>query len=201
MNPDQAPQPRRNPLPVVIAAVAGLAIAAFILLRPASPRPSPPEVQPATSEPALRAPKLTGAALHPNEPAPAVQADAQGEAVKVCHSCEEENRGGKCLKNMGCEGLPAEDKILCENLLTCLRAHPECRTTNPNLCYCGSAQGIECVTAPKGDCLEEAMAAAKTTNPTEAGIRFFRPDFPSGRASQVVVCDIKACKQPCANVP
>jgi hypothetical protein len=202
MTSDQAPQSRRNPLIIVAAAILGAGIVAFILLRPKAPEPADPG-QPATvAATPLQAPKLTGAALHPTEPAAAAGSDAQSDAVKVCQTCEEKSRGAKyCHKDMGCEGLAGDDKTLCENLLTCLRAHPECRTTNPNLCYCGSAQGIDCVTAPKGECLEEALAAAKTANPTEGGIRFFRPDFPSGRASQLVVCDIKVCNDQCAGLP
>jgi hypothetical protein len=98
---------------------------------------------------------------------------------------------------MGCQGLAGEDRKLCEDLLTCLRAHPECYTKNPALCYCGSAQGMECVNAPKGPCIAQALAATKTTDMTESARRFFIPAFPSGRASQVAACDVRACKQEC----
>ena len=192
---DQATRARRRQWIVAAAAAVGIALFTFILFKPEPIAPVPTTV--AASAPA--APKLTAAALRPGEPA-APAGEAPANAQLTCQACEEKNRGGTCLPNMGCEGLAEGDKTLCENLLSCLRAHPECRTKNPNLCYCGSAQGIACVTAPKGECLEEALAAAKTTNPTEGGIRFFRPDFPSGRASQVVVCDIKACREPCAQL-
>jgi hypothetical protein len=104
------------------------------------------------------------------------------------------------MKNMGCDGLTGEDKALCENLRSCLRAHPECNTVNPVYCYCGESQGMKCVTEPKGPCAQEAIAAAKTTDLANVSRRFWRPDFPSGRATQVSACHIRACKDECVGL-
>jgi hypothetical protein len=98
---------------------------------------------------------------------------------------------------MGCDGLAGEDRNLCDRLLACLMAHPDCYQKNPVFCYCGPAQGLACVREPKGPCLEEALAATKTTDLTEAARRFFIPEFPSGRATQVPACHLRACQEEC----
>ena len=102
---------------------------------------------------------------------------------------------------MGCEGLTGADKDLCQSLLRCLRAHPECNATNPALCYCGTASGMECLKAPQGPCAQEALATTKTSDPLESARRFFLPGFPSGRASQVSACHLRACREQCLGVP
>jgi hypothetical protein len=119
----------------------------------------------------------------------------------LCRACADQNRGGLCVKEMGCEGLTGPDKGLCESLLRCLDEHPECSAKNPALCYCGTAQGMACLRAPNGPCAKQALAAAKTDDPMESAQRFFVPTFPSGRASQVAACHLRACRSECLGVP
>jgi hypothetical protein len=147
---------------------------------------------------------------------PGIEATARGSAPTVspanptllavadrhpsCRACEDQNRGGLCFKDMGCQGLTDPDKGLCEKLLRCLDQHPECSAKNPALCYCGTAQGMECLRAPNGPCRHEALAAAKTSDLMEGAKRFFVPAFPSGRASQVAACHVRACRDECLGV-
>jgi hypothetical protein len=193
--PEQPAALRRREWIIVGAALVAVGLGAFILLRPEADGPSAPRARTGTSE-LVGSPKLAGGALRAT--APGAETGPAKADPAVCQACEEKNRGGACEKEMGCENLSGEDKTLCENLLSCLRKHPSCHGTDPALCYCGSAQGVECAQAPKGPCIEEALAAAKTSDPTEGGIRFYKLEYPSGRASQVIACDLTACKDHCA---
>jgi cysteine-rich repeat protein len=116
----------------------------------------------------------------------------------ACFICRENRRGGAlpagCSGLMGCENLAdATDKMLCNNLRTCLYANPTCWATNPSLCYCGTAAGLDCNSMPNGPCVPQAVAAAKVpaTDFNNGSIRFFNTAFPSGHASQEVICNNK----------
>ena len=181
---------------ITAAGLLGASLFVFLLVRPEGGPAGAAEEGRAPSAASLAAPRLKGAPS--DEPAVGGEGASPGEAAASCHSCEEKNRGGTCVKEMGCDTLGGEDRTLCENLVKCLRAHPTCRSEDPFVCYCGPAEGIECTQAPKGECLQEIFAAAKTTDPTEAGVRFYKWDFPVGRASQLIACDINVCKDHCA---
>jgi len=194
---DRSPNIRRQWL-IAAAAVAGVAIVAVMLWRSEAPGPSEKtSIAAAPASPALPPPRFAPAPTEPTVVPP--EAVTPGK-VAACRACEEKNRGGLCAKNMGCSGLQGDDLTLCENLRSCLRAHPACNTTNPALCYCGDAKGLECVKNPKGPCAQEALAATKTTDLLESAERYFRPEFPSGRASQVSACHIRACKDECVGL-
>jgi cysteine-rich repeat protein len=116
----------------------------------------------------------------------------------ACFVCRETRRGAAlpagCSALMGCENLAdATDKMLCNNLRTCLYANPTCWATSPSVCYCGTAMGLDCNSAPNGVCVTQAVAAAKVpaTDFNNGSIRFFNTSFPSGHASQEVVCNNK----------
>jgi hypothetical protein len=198
MNPQvRSPSSLRQWL-IAAVAVAGLAVLGFLFWKPEAPRESQAEPAPEAPAPARRLPpKFTP---HPAEPTVLPPEAATPDKVAACRACEEKNRGGLCVKNMGCDGLTGEDKVLCDNLRSCLRAHPECNTTNPALCYCGEAKGLECVKTPKGPCAQEALAATKTSDLLKSAERYFRPEFPSGRATQVSACHIRACRQECVGL-
>jgi hypothetical protein len=193
-SPDQTSSNRRQWL-IAAAAMIGVAVFAYVLWKPkAEPVADVPADDPA---PMHRPPKFNVKNQAPTEPTILPPSAATPERVAACHACEDKNRGGLCVKNMGCDGLTGEDRVLCDNLRSCLRAHAECNTTNPAFCFCGEAKGLECITAPKGPCVKEAIAATKTDDMMKASERFFRPEFPSGRASQVSACHIRACKDEC----
>jgi cysteine-rich repeat protein len=116
----------------------------------------------------------------------------------ACFVCRETRRGKPlpmgCLALMGCENLAdATDKGLCNTLRTCLYANPTCWATNPSDCLCGTAQGTDCNTMANGICRDQAVAAAKVPagDFTNASIRYFNTQFPSGHATQEIVCDNK----------
>jgi hypothetical protein len=133
----------------------------------------------------------------PTAPTALPPGSATPERVAECHACEERNRGGLCVKNMGCDGLEGQDLLLCRSLRSCLRANPLCNTVDPALCYCGNHFNIDCLSDPIGPCMQEGVRATKTTDLYEAAVRYYRPEYPSGRASQVSACDIRACRKEC----
>jgi cysteine-rich repeat protein len=115
-----------------------------------------------------------------------------------CFICREQRRGkplpNGCSALMGCENLAdPTDKALCNSLRSCLYANPTCWATSPSDCYCGTAQGTDCNTIPNGPCVTQAVAAAKVppTDFTNGSIRYFNTNFPSGHATQEIVCDQK----------
>ena len=116
----------------------------------------------------------------------------------ACFQCRETRRGmalpNGCSALMGCENLAdATDKSLCNGLRTCLYANPTCWATSPSVCYCGTAVGLDCNSMPNGPCVTQAVAAAKVppTDFNNGSIRFFNTSFPSGHASQEIVCNNK----------
>lgn len=184
---------------IAAAAIAGVAVLTFILLKPDPATEIEAAPRSTAEEKGRPLPKFTAGSAREGDPPPAPVALSKTpyNESTACRECREKNRGEKCNRNMGCEGLAGEDLTLCQDLLTCLSAHEECFTKSPVLCYCGSAQGLACVKEPKGPCFQQALAATKTKDLTEAARRFFIPDFPSGRASQVAACGIRSCKDEC----
>jgi hypothetical protein len=133
-------------------------------------------------------------------PAPDSGPTMQSEACLTCTQKGIDDNVASCTRTIGCVGPASADKTLCEKLRDCMVA-TQCWTTNPNACYCGTSTGFACTSDPNGVCLTEALAAAKTSDRTTGGIRFFDTTFPSGQAAQLFVCQIKAkcvdlCKAP-----
>jgi hypothetical protein len=194
---DPSPSARRQWL-IAGLAVVGVAVFAFVLWKPLAGKVPEAAAAPAPST-SPRPPRFQ-VDRRPTEATIVPPAAVTPEKVAACHACEEKNRGGLCVKDMGCDGLTGDDRTLCENLRSCLRAHPECNTTNPALCYCGEAKGLDCVKTPKGPCAQEALAATKTNDLLQSAERYFRPEFPSGRATQVSACHLRACKDECVGL-
>jgi cysteine-rich repeat protein len=114
----------------------------------------------------------------------------------ACYLCREAKRGqplpAGCNALMGCENLAdTTDKGLCNTLRTCLYANPTCWATSPSVCYCGTAAGSLCNSAPNGPCVQQTLGAAKTTDFATANVRYFNTSFPSGHATQEIACNIK----------
>jgi len=122
---------------IAAAAVAGVLVLALVFWKPEA-LPPPGKITDEIKQPKKPPPKFVKE-NHPTEPTILPETQKTPERIAACHACEEKNRGGTCLKNMGCDGLNGEDKALCENLRSCLRAHPECNTVNPVYCYCGES--------------------------------------------------------------
>ena len=122
----------------------------------------------------------------------------------------------------GCDQItdPA-DKALCENLYACLIAptHPgnaafpgSCLGSfgDPLGCWCGS-NGLTCATASSGasqangPCLQQVLAAAKTTDAATINNNFVLPTandmttpLPLGRATNLVICRGSFCISECS---
>jgi hypothetical protein len=60
-------------------------------------------------------------------------------------------------------------------------------------CFCGTTRGIACLNVADGPCRDQTMAATKATGYTEAGMRFFEFNYPSGYATQEVTCRFDFC--------
>ena len=96
---------------------------------------------------------------------------------------------GLCVPEIGCDKITTgdADKALCVALFDCMLAS-HCAVDDPFRCFCGPDTGTGCLTNPVGACKAEAMAATKTTSPTDAGTRFYDPAFPAGYATQRISC-------------
>ncbi len=186
---------------IIAAALVGAALVAFLILRSGPTAPEPTAETEETAPSRLGVPKLLTApgqdrvkrAKTPSEQ------DAAIARAAVCKRCEDDNRGKEgCEANMGCEQLTGSDKIVCESLVNCLEANPECWGEDLQKCYCGNTTGTDCARIPNGPCAAESIAAAQTDSPLTAGIRYFKTEFPSGHATQKVVCHMTVCKSECA---
>ncbi len=95
---------------------------------------------------------------------------------------------------IGCENITtgAEDKALCEALRSCMITQA-CAAIDPFDCYCGPSTGAACLTTPRGLCLQQALNAAKTSDVTEGGTRFYDLAYPSGFATQDIACRREFC--------
>jgi hypothetical protein len=178
----------------VALAALGLIVAGVALRQSRSVR------EPATSTAGAARMEAPARASAPIASAARPAAPAVASGAASCRACEDQNRGGLCVKEMGCQGLSGPDRRLCDDLLRCLDQHPECRAKDPTLCYCGTAKGMACLRAPNGPCLNQALAAAKTSDLMESARRFYVPSFPSGRAAQVAACHLRACRDQCLGV-
>ncbi len=107
------------------------------------------------------------------------------------------------------------DRALCENLYTCLVAptHPgtsipgSCTIGgDPSRCWCGTNLAT-CVTdnAPptqaNGPCLQQILAAGKSTDAATINLRFIDPAFPLGRAVNLAACRSNFCSSECGVHP
>jgi hypothetical protein len=157
---------------------------------------APPDVQPDL------APDMS---LMPDLPPPPDTAPG----VEMCLlDCRASRRGAPlpagCNPLMGCENLTGADRTKCENLRACLYANPTCwQEGNVAKCYCGTAAGLDCNSMPNGPCVQQALAAAdlQPTDYNNGSIRYFSTLYPSGHATQEVLCNVKCLANECSGTP
>ena len=112
------------------------------------------------------------------------------------------------------------DKVLCQNLYACLIAPTHLGNAafpgsclgpfgDPLGCWCGS-NGLTCATAnsgagqANGPCLQQVLAAAKTTDAATINNNFVLPTandgtpLPLGRATNLVICRGSFCISECS---
>jgi len=102
----------------------------------------------------------------------------------------------------GCSHLTGAPRTRCEELLDCIRTTHCARATNDaQVCYCGTAADLACLTgAANGACKARYEAAAGTTDPgTIAGL-FTDPSSPIGLADNEITCDADPSAPDCRNV-
>jgi hypothetical protein len=129
----------------------------------------------------------------------------------ACNDCTF-GPNGNCFEGTdGCAGLSSDaDRQLCWALYLCLRdqtfegrgcfsPNRSLTTDEPGLvCWCGSAHlgqsqcqtGVE---AANGPCLQQVIAAAKSSDPTIINLRTIDPSYPIGRALNLASCRWNYC--------
>jgi hypothetical protein len=126
---------------------------------------------------------------------------ADGVCKATCASCEQDViSAGLCEADIGCDTLtnPA-DKVLCQAALSCVIDNHCDSASNQDVfftCFCGTADGTTCLTAPNGPCVSKFVDASKSTTTTDAATKFFDLLFPLGHATQKVQCDKDFCQGP-----
>jgi hypothetical protein len=117
-----------------------------------------------------------------------------------CQMCEQTGiTSGLCDPAIGCDNLTvASDKTLCLAAQQCvLDNHCAVGTKDVFIdCFCGTASGVTCLTAPTGPCVTPFVSAAKASNTTDTATRIFDLMFPLGHATQKIQCDHDFCQGP-----
>ena len=120
----------------------------------------------------------------------------------LCTQCTADN----CVPSTdGCAGLAdAADRALCEDVYACfINPTNACVTQgDPLKCWCGS-NPTTCVTSDtpptqgNGPCRDKVFAAAKSSTAATIKQRFVDPNFPLGRAVNLLNCRGTFCVDEC----
>jgi len=124
----------------------------------------------------------------------------EGGVVDTCTPCEQGAiDAGLCDPALGCDNLTdAGDKALCMGAQSCILTN-HCATGTKDVfinCFCGTAAGTSCLTAPNGPCVTPFVSASKAASTTDAATRIFDLMFPLGHATQKIQCDHDFCQGP-----
>ena len=196
---DRSPSSRRQWLIAAVAVAGARRPWLLMFWRSEAPRAAQLEAAPEAPAPRPRPPpKFTPA---PHRAHRAAAEAVTPEKVAACKACEEKNRGGLCVKNMGCDDLHGEDKTLCENLRKLPARPPRVQHHQPRPVLLRRRQGPGVRRSPRGP-LRAGGAGRHQDHATccKSAERYFRPEFPSGRATQVSACHIRACKEECVGL-
>ena len=125
----------------------------------------------------------------------------EGTNGAACSTCTMDNCAlGPAPGTDGCCGLtdPA-DATLCQAVYACIQQNTATCTSggDPTQCFCGTS-GTMCFTtagAANGPCVNQYLAASKTTDPVTIRARFTSPLFPSGRATNLSSCQGGLCAE------
>jgi len=130
---------------------------------------------------------------------PAAEPSRGGPACATCTT-------GNCMLGAmgteGCCGLTSTaDQLLCQALYACFSANAATCTSggDATACFCGTNTSTCWVAAgaANGPCVSETIAAARTTNPMDIQARFISPNFPLGRAANLIACQGGLCQTEC----
>ena len=140
--------------------------------------------------------------------APATCDETDGQCRQTCNSCVafyESPDQGLCDPGEGCDRLTDPgDKALCQAAQQCV-INNHCAVGTKSIlqdCFCGSAVGAACLSAPTGPCVGAFEAAAKSTNPpnapsaSDAATQIFDLATPLGHAGQLIQCEHDFCAGP-----
>lgn len=113
----------------------------------------------------------------------------------ACELCEETSCDATIA---GCASLTGADKTACEALVACMRTSACAATGDAQPCYCGTASDIACLSGQaNGACKSQVETAAKSTSSEDIATRFVDPDYPLGRAVNLLSCDFESCRTQC----
>jgi hypothetical protein len=139
--------------------------------------------------------------LGPQNGVPGSGCTATCTNAPTCAGCEmagqtNPNSANACNPAIsGCSQLTGSAQTLCLALVSCIRT-TGCAVDadgDAQPCYCGTVSDDDCFGGlANGACRTQAEAAAMTMNPITLGTRAADPNFPIGRAFNLMKCDVRA---------
>jgi hypothetical protein len=84
-------------------------------------------------------------------------------------------------------------QTLCFDTLFCVLANKCSSQSSVQPCFCGTAVGTTCLSAPTGVCKDTELAGLETTDNTTAGLTFTNLSFGAGRANALLTCMLQNC--------
>jgi hypothetical protein len=132
--------------------------------------------------------------------------DSTADEGDACNDCTLANcytleaAGDPKKATDGCHHLASDsDRVLCQRLYCCMRAHRCVVGGDSTACWCGDLDPASCTSGsepPRGPCLAEFQAAAKSTDATQIALRTVDPTLAVGGAVNLVSCRISYCSDP-----
>lgn len=126
------------------------------------------------------------------EPEPAEAFDCQRDHAKSpCQACDCARCGaqlGECLGDTR-----SDNAALCAGVIDC----GEATRCAAGTCYCGAASAETCTTAPRGPCVAEFHAAARSTNPQLVFLQDGNTNYTLGRGVALLECRRMNCAAEC----
>ena len=132
--------------------------------------------------------------------------DSTADEGDACNACTVANcytleaAGDPSKATDGCHHLASDsDRVLCQRLYCCIRAHRCVVGGDSTACWCGEVDPTTCTSGsepPRGPCLPEFQAAAKSTDATQIALRTVDPTLAIGGAVNLVSCRSSYCSDP-----
>lgn len=132
--------------------------------------------------------------------------DATADEGDACNACTLancstlESSADRSQVTDGCRHLASEsDRILCQRLYCCMRARRCVVGGDPTACWCGDVDSASCTSGsepPRGPCLAEFQAAARTTDATQIALHTVDPTLALGGAVNLATCRSNYCSDP-----
>jgi hypothetical protein len=131
-----------------------------------------------------------------NEPTSTATPFVCGDVHKgsACRDCD----CAQCAAQVSaCLGGESQSAMFCDAAITC----GERQHCKADACYCGAASGDTCVDTPRGACVEQWNAAARTSTPALVFYETKSTAFTVGRAAALIKCREQHCAKECSLTP